>query len=158
MSNPMKLINDILVDLFKNILDIEEQALKDRGIIDLSMNEMHTLEAIGYEDVKTMSETAEILKITLGTLTTSVNRLVKKGYVQRLQDEKDRRIVLIKLTDKGQEAYKIHEDFHMEMVAKMLIDLNLESAPWVRPPIFACGWTDVISRRWRLRPSMPSTA
>ena len=28
--------------------------------------------------------------------------------------------------DKGQEAYKIHEDFHMEMVAKMLIDLNLE--------------------------------
>ena len=90
------------------------------------MNEMHTLEAIGYEDVKTMSETAEILKITLGTLTTSVNRLVKKGYVQRLQDEKDRRIVLIKLTDKGQEAYKIHEDFHMEMVAKMLIDLNLE--------------------------------
>lgn len=102
MSNPMKLINDILVDLFKNILDIEEQALKDRGIIDLSMNEMHTLEAIGYEDVKTMSETAGNLKITLGTLTTSVNRLVKKGYVQRLQDEKDRRIVLIKLTDKGQ--------------------------------------------------------
>ena len=126
MSNPMKLINDILVDLFKNILDIEEQALKDRGIIDLSMYEMHPLEAIGYEDVKTMSETAEILKITLGTLTTSVNRLVKKGYVQRLQDEKDRRIVLIKLTDKGQEAYKIHEDFHMEMVAKMLTDLNLE--------------------------------
>ena len=57
MSNPMKLINDILVDLFKNILDIEEQALKDRGIIDLSMNEMHTLEAIGYEDVKTMKST-----------------------------------------------------------------------------------------------------
>ena len=81
MSNPMKLINDILVDLFKNILGIEEQALKDRGVIDLSMNEMHTLEAIGYEDVKTMSEAAEILKITLGTLTTSVNRLVKKGNV-----------------------------------------------------------------------------
>ncbi len=126
MSNPRKLINGILVDLFKDILDIEEQALKDRGITDLSMNEMHTIEAIGYEGSKTMSETAEILKITLGTLTTSVNRLVKKGYVQRLQDEKDRRIVLIKLTEKGQNAYKTHEDFHMEMVEKMLVDLNLE--------------------------------
>ena len=126
MSSPTKLINEILVDLFKNILDIEEQALKDRGIADLSMNEMHTLEAIGYESIKTMSETAEILKITLGTLTTSVNRLVKKGYVRRLQDEKDRRIVLIKLTDSGQEAFKTHEDFHMEMIAKMLMDLNLE--------------------------------
>lgn len=126
MSSPTKLINEILVDLFKNILDIEEQALKDRGIADLSMNEMHTLEAIGYESIKTMSETAEILKITLGTLTTSINRLVKKGYVRRLQDEKDRRIVLIKLTDSGQEAFKTHEDFHMEMIAKMLMDLNLE--------------------------------
>ena len=126
MSNPTKLINEILVDLFKNILDIEEQTLKDRGITDLSMNEMHTLEAIGYEGIKTMSETAEILKITLGTLTTSINRLVKKGYVRRLQDEKDRRIVLIKLTDSGQEAFKTHEDFHMEMIAKMLMDLNLE--------------------------------
>lgn len=126
MSNPTKLINEILVDLFKNILEIEEQTLKDRGIIDLSMNEMHTLEAIGYDGIKSMSETAEILKITLGTLTTSVSRLVKKGYVQRLQDEKDRRIVLIKLTENGQEAFKVHEDFHMEMVAKMLMDLKLE--------------------------------
>ncbi|MBP2026213.1 DNA-binding MarR family transcriptional regulator [Acetoanaerobium pronyense] len=97
-----------------------------RGITDLSMNEMHTIEAIGYEDIKSMTETAEILRITVGTLTTSVNRLVKKGYVERLRDDTDRRIVLIKLTEKGKEVFKIHEQFHIEMVEKLLEDLNLE--------------------------------
>jgi len=126
MSNPTKIINSILVDLFKHILDIEEKSLRSRGITDLSMNEMHTIEAIGYEDIKSMTETAEILRITVGTLTTSVNRLVKKGYVERLRDESDRRIVLIKLTENGKEVFKIHEQFHIEMVEKLLEDLNLE--------------------------------
>lgn len=126
MSDPSKLINSILTELFRDILEIEEQALQDKGVTDLSMNEMHTIEAIGYDAVKSMSETAEILKITLGTLTTSVTRLVKKGYVERLRDDSDRRIVLIRLTEKGKWVHKIHEDFHMEMVEKMLSDLNID--------------------------------
>ncbi len=126
MSDPSKLINSILTELFRDILEIEEQALQERGITDLSMNEMHTIEAIGYDSIKSMSETAEILKITLGTLTTSVTRLVKKEYVERLRDESDRRIVLIRLTEKGRGVHKIHEDFHMEMVEKMLSDLNID--------------------------------
>lgn len=126
MSDPSKLINSILTELFRDILEIEEQALLERGVTDLSMNEMHTIEAIGYDSIKSMSETAEILKITLGTLTTSVTRLVKKGYVERLRDDSDRRIVLIRLTEKGRIVHKIHEDFHMEMVEKMLSDLNID--------------------------------
>lgn len=126
MSNPTKIINSILVDLFKHILDIEEKSLRNRGVSDLSMNEMHTIEAIGYDGIKSMTETAEILRIAVGTLTTSVNRLVKKGYVERLRDDNDRRIVLIKLTEKGREVFKIHEEFHVEMVEKLLEDLDLE--------------------------------
>ena len=126
MSNPTKIINSILVDLFKHILDIEEKSLRSRGITDLSMNEMHTIEAIGYEDIKSMTETAEILRITVGTLTTSVNRLVKKGYVERLRDESDRRIVLIKLTENGKEVFKIHEQFHIEWWKSFLKTLILK--------------------------------
>ncbi|MBP2029048.1 hypothetical protein J2Z35_002886 [Acetoanaerobium pronyense] len=32
MSNPTKIINSILVDLFKHILDIEEKSLRSRGV------------------------------------------------------------------------------------------------------------------------------
>lgn len=126
MSRSKKLINELLVDLFKDILEIEEKELKQRGIVDLSMSEMHTIEAIGYGEMRTMSETAEQLRITLGTLTTAVNRLVKKGYVDRLRSDSDRRIVYLKLTDKGKEAFHIHEAFHAEMVEKMVNGLRVD--------------------------------
>ena len=41
----------------------------------------------------TTTEVANTLNVTVGTLTVAVNALVKKGYVERLKDTKDRRIV-----------------------------------------------------------------
>ena len=71
-----------------------------------------------------MSEIAQKLKVTLGTLTTGINKLIKKGYVERNRTEEDRRIVLVKLTEKGKAAYKHHEEFHDEMVHNSVNDLT----------------------------------
>ncbi len=62
--------------------------------------------------------------ITMGTLTTSVNRLVEKGYVTRKRDVNDRRVVLLDLTEKGQQVFEIHEAFHEELVNAALKDLE----------------------------------
>lgn len=126
MSNSIRLINEILVQLFNDILAAEEKALKSEGYNDLSITEFHTLEAIGNNDPKSMSEIADKLKITVGTLTTAINRLLKKGYVERKRDPYDRRIVLIKLTEKGINANYHHEKFHTEMVEKMICNLRIE--------------------------------
>lgn len=99
-ENSRKIINDIIVELFKNILTIEERSLRNRGIRDLSMTEIHTIEAIGKGSYKTMSEIAEALNITMGTLTISINRLESKDYVYRSKDPNDRRVVLASLTKK----------------------------------------------------------
>ncbi|MFP4456042.1 MAG: MarR family winged helix-turn-helix transcriptional regulator [Clostridia bacterium] len=122
----VRLINTYLVRLFNQILAIEEQALQNEGLTDLSMTEIHTIEAIALQQLCTMSEVAYFLRITLGTLTTSVNRLVKKGYVKRYRDQQDRRKVLVELTDKGEEANRKHEEFHEKMVAQMTEDLKLQ--------------------------------
>ena len=47
-----------------------------------------------------MTHVANILEINVSTLTTTINKLVKKGYVERLRDDKDRRIVKIGLSEK----------------------------------------------------------
>ncbi len=52
----------------------------------------------------------------MGTLTISMNSLVKKGYVMRERSEEDRRVVFIRLTEKGKRAYYHHEAFHREMI------------------------------------------
>ena len=126
MVNSIRIINGILVELFNDILVVEAKSLQKKGLNDLSITEIHTIEAIGIEKSKSMSEIAENLKITVGTLTTAINRLLKKEYVRRNRDDQDRRIVLVELTEKGKEAYKIHDEFHKEMVEEMIEDLKVE--------------------------------
>lgn len=125
MKESELVLNNILVKLFNNILRIEEFALKSAPFNDLSITEMHTIEAIGIEKTRTMSEVALDLKITVGTLTTAINKLIKKGYVNRRRIEEDRRVVMIELTEKGTLAYKVHEKFHEEMIDHVLEELGV---------------------------------
>jgi DNA-binding MarR family transcriptional regulator len=126
VSKSINVLNEILVDIFNDILSIEQNALQRGEFKDLSITEMHTIEAISLYDKKTMSEVAANLKITVGTLTTAINNLVKKGYVERSRSEEDRRIVFINLTKKGKLAYRIHEKFHSDMVKETISGLSEE--------------------------------
>lgn len=126
MEKSMTLINELLVQLFNDVIQIEEQSLRNGVLSDLSMTEIHTIEAIGMYDERTMSEVAQILKITVSTLTTAINKLIKKEYVERKRIEEDRRVVLIKLTKKGKLAFRLHERFHKEMVNNAIEGLNLK--------------------------------
>ncbi|CDH90064.1 MarR-family transcriptional regulator [Clostridium botulinum B str. Eklund 17B (NRP)] len=112
------------MELFNDILQIEEQTIKEGVISDLSITEIHTIEAIGMYKKRTMSEVAQDLKITVGTLTTAINKLIKKGYVERSRIEEDRRVVLIALTKKGKLAYRLHEKFHNDMVSNSIESLT----------------------------------
>lgn len=120
-----EVINEIVVELFNNIMMIEEKAVRMRGISNLTMSEIHAVDAIGIGDGKMMSEVAEQLHITMGTLTSTMTKLEKKGYAKRTKDPTDRRVVLASLTRKGELAYKIHKNFHDEMVDRVILDLNL---------------------------------
>ena len=97
MNETLQVVNKLLVETFNDILYIEEKALKEGSFNDVSITEVHTIEAIGMYEKKMMSEVAKNLDITVGTLTVAVNKLVKKDYVQRFKSEDDKRIVLIGL-------------------------------------------------------------
>lgn len=124
MENREEQLNSLLVQLFNDILHIEEKVLKSSEIKDLSITEIHTIDAIGTKGNRTMGQIAHDLRITVGTLTSAINRLIKKGYAERARTEQDRRVVLVSLTEKGKYAYKIHADFHKEMVQATLSYYN----------------------------------
>lgn len=117
-------LNMLLVRQFNDILKIEGKVLKDGEFNDLSVTEMHIIEAIGVERELTMSEVANELDITVGTLTTAINKLIKKEYVERRRIEEDRRVVLIKLTEKGIKAYHSHAAFHEDMIKGVILELD----------------------------------
>lgn len=116
--------NEILVKLFNDIMDIEHRVLISEEFKDISNNDMHTIEAIGDGEAKNMSTVAKALRITVGTLTIAINNLVKKGYVNRIRSDEDRRVVLISLTDKGLKAFYHHQSFHQEMIKATLKGLD----------------------------------
>lgn len=125
MSN-YEILHDILVKLFQEILDIERKALITSEFKDISVNDMHIIEAIGEKEPKNMSSVAKIMSVTVGTLTIAVNSLVKKGYVHRERSEEDRRVVLISLTEIGRKANAHHMKFHDGMIQAVLKDLDEE--------------------------------
>ena len=119
-------LNELLVKLFRSINAIEEQAIRTEEYKDMTTNDMHVIEAIGTGAARNMTSVAKALAVTTGTLTISVNSLVKKGYVNRVRSEEDRRVVLISLTEKGEKANTHHMKFHDGMIQALMKDLDEE--------------------------------
>ena len=121
-------LNEVLVRLFRDINTLEERAIRTEEYKDVTANDMHVIEAIGLGTPKNMSAIAKQLRVTTGTLTISMNSLVKKGYVKRERSEQDRRVVYIMLTAKGKLAYKHHAEFHRKMTEALVEGLDPEES------------------------------
>ena len=117
-------LNDVLVNRFRDIMELEEQAIITQEYQDITNNDMHVIEAIGVGEPKNMSTIAKLLSVTVGTLTIAMNSLVKKGYVIRERGKEDRRVVYISLSEKGLRAYRHHEEFHRQMIEAVLENLT----------------------------------
>lgn len=117
-------LNDALVNLFRDVMTLEENAIITQEYQDITNNDMHVIQAIGLDEPKNMSAIAKILSVTVGTLTIAMNSLVKKGYVNRERGVEDRRVVYISLSEKGRRAYLHHEEFHRQMIASILEDMT----------------------------------
>ena len=74
-------IDGYLVDIFNNVVIIEEASLKNSKFNDVSLKEMHTIDVIGTHPDTTPSAVAKELMLTLGTVTTSLNKLEKLTVV-----------------------------------------------------------------------------
>ena len=85
-------LNDLLVKLFKDILEIEAKSLITEEFKDISYNDM--------------------------------DALCEKGYVVRERSTRDKRVIKLRLTDKGKAAYYHHEQFHRQMIKNVADEMN----------------------------------
>ena len=61
-----RVLNELLVNLFHNVMDAEAKAVITDEFKDITNNDMHILEAIGIEEPKSMSRIAGELHVTAG--------------------------------------------------------------------------------------------
>ena len=102
-------LNTLLVTLFREIMNIEQDALISGEFMDITVNDMHVIEA-------------------MGTLTKSIDRLTRTGYVLRRRSEEDKRLVLLSLTERGKRAYMHHQRFHEDMIRAAMGQFNRQEA------------------------------
>lgn len=126
IHNTKRSLNELLVNLFNHVMDMEAKAVITEEYKDISNNDLHIIEAIGVEEPRNMSVIAGRLSVTVSTLTTNMNGLEKKGYIRRERGLEDKRIVYATLTEKGRKAFYHHRDFHKKMIRAIVKDLNEE--------------------------------
>ncbi|WP_219838027.1 MarR family winged helix-turn-helix transcriptional regulator [Paenibacillus sp. R14(2021)] len=65
----------------------------------------YLMKLIREEERPTASMLAERMEVKPSAITVMLDRLVQHGFVSRIPDEHDRRVMLLKLTDKGDVAF-----------------------------------------------------
>jgi DNA-binding MarR family transcriptional regulator len=112
---------------------------------DLTVAQLRVLLVLHAQGHIRMSSIAAMLQIALPTATGIVDNLVKKGLVVREADSQDRRLVICKLSDEGQNLINrlwLSGQFQMEMLFDGLTLEELEKAADVARILF-----DNVSRK-----------
>ncbi len=124
------ILNDYFLHSALHLLTLEEQCLRKACSKDLSIRELHVLEAVSSlrgTGRNTMAEIARYLHLSPASLTTAVNVLVKKEFVTRFYSPVDRRVIFVELSESGEAANRKYLDFVRDMIRTIGRDLDEES-------------------------------
>jgi len=124
----------------KKMIEFIEKKLYENGMDDIVPSSGNILTALYEHNEKlTMSKIAKIIGKDKSTVTPLVSKLLSLGYIEKENDEKDKRITYIVLTEKGKQleskfnaissevyktAYKNFSEEEKEIFLKLLKKLN----------------------------------
>lgn len=87
---------------------------------DLTMRQLHVLVAASQPEGVAVHELAEALGTSAPTASGLVNRLAAKGLVTRVEDDADRRVRHVQLTEQGQETLTALDSAYEHLLGEMV--------------------------------------
>lgn len=105
--------------LFRAMNHIESMIVKDIESYDLNNTEFGTLEMLYHKGPRTIQTISKRLLMANSSMTYTIDKLEKKGYVKRVKDEKDRRNTEISLTTSGTEYIAFILSKHQETLRNL---------------------------------------
>ena len=119
----------ILIE-FINTLDTSHKKIQmslgeNSGFSQLTISQLHYIEAIQSLKDPTISEIADFMKISRASATVGINRLVSMGFIRKIRSTEDKRVFHVQLTATGQQlinakqkALKEYETFITEALSQ----------------------------------------
>jgi len=126
-----RLLGRIRADLPR---DTDDLAPEWRDILELraTKGQLKLLRVLKIQQHCTMQELAERLDVAPPTVTAMVKRLLTQGFVERVRDEQDWRVVQILPTERGQRAVSLYEEFWRSNLQRLLVQLSQEELTQLR--------------------------
>ena len=117
-------INSFLVDVFNDVLRLEEDDLAKGPYKNLSVSEMHVLDAVNEIQKKQgfcrVSDISSYMNTTLPSITKLVQELEERNLLVKQADEKDKRVINLTLTEEGKEFVELRvTHFHGEWASRL---------------------------------------
>lgn len=103
---------------------IHRKLMKDFPATGIPKQQMFLLHHISHHDAKPMSYYSEKMMIPKSNLTIITDKLIEEGFIERGLDPGDRRIIILKITEKGRE-YLI--GFKKKVIKEIEMKLNVYS-------------------------------
>lgn len=87
---------------------------------DLSFGQMHVLMLLHQSGPLTVGQLAEILAVSMPSVSSMLDRLEEHSLVERRRDESDRRLVHVQLTDRGRAGAEEAAGFRRGAIERVL--------------------------------------
>ena len=124
-----ELLNEYLKNIFFRVLDIQAKQVSLASNKRLSRTELHSIEVIKDVPQPILTDVADKLQISKATASVCIDRLVKKGFVDKHISTEDKRKYSLGLTAVGEETYQQHKKFHDDMVDALVKNFEIEKYP-----------------------------
>jgi len=96
----------------------------ERPTMGLNVRQRLVLQSLGQENLRPIAAIGQQLGFTPSTMTGLVDRLEEQGFVKRESHPSDRRATVLRLTKKGESAYRREVDFYRALVDETLSELG----------------------------------
>lgn len=115
----------ILIETIMTLVPVlHKKFSKDLGSCEITRQQMELLYFINTEGEKPMSYYGTKLMISKPNLTVLADKLIDEGYIERVLSPADRRVVMLRLTDKGRDFFERQRALVTELMLEKLEDFN----------------------------------
>ena len=122
--NDREILQQAIALISRLMGEMEAEAFEQEGFSNLSMRQLLYLETIAQMKRPTFSELADQLDVTKPSVTALVKKLMKMGYVKKVQSQEDLRVYHIVLTAKGKQFTEMHDQTHRLLAERLTQNLN----------------------------------
>ena len=98
-----------------------------RATLELNVRQRLVIQSLGLEGRGSMAAIGQQLGLTPSTMTGLVDRLEEQGFLRRERHPRDRRATLLRLTRRGESAYRREIDFYRALVEETLSELGADA-------------------------------